>query len=304
MKFRAIRLCIFLLATTGFAAQAQAPTVTTIASYPHGNFLENLTVDGTGRVIFTNYMGKTIMQWHGSGEPVSLAELDVHPVAVLALPNEIIVSAHGKSFAEGPGFTATNLILILDPNGKVKRRFPAPAALFLNGMVKLSSRQILIADSLAAKIWSFDPVTGRIAPWLSDPLLGSDPAHPSPKPGANGLKIRGSALYVSNSARGAIYRVPLAKGRPGGPLSLFVASGPIDDFTFLSDGTIAAATHSKNLVHIAKSKVTDIIADGCDSCTSVVPYGPDKSLIVLTTGDFVEGGTAPARVLRVASPVN
>jgi hypothetical protein len=42
---------------------------------------------------------------------------------------------------------------------------------------------------------------------------------------------------------------------------------------------------------------------GCDACTSVATYGANHDLIVLTTGNLLEGGDAPARVLRLPSPV-
>lgn len=285
------------------AATAQGPGVTTIASYPHGNFLENLSIDKSGRLLFTSYIAKTIFLWRGSGAPTPLVTLDVHPVAVLARAKDVIVTAHGKSFAEGPAFTKTNQFLILDRTGKLKKRIPAPDALFLNGMVELSPTVILAADSLGQKIWAFNPTTCQITEWLSDPLLGPDPVNPSQKPGANGLKLKDGMLYISNSARGAIYRVAIAKAKSTGTMELFAKSGPIDDFAFLSDGSIAAATHGKNLVRIVGDHITDIIPDGCDSCTSVVPYGRGNSLIVLTTGNLVEGGTAPARMLHVRSPV-
>jgi sugar lactone lactonase YvrE len=284
---------------------AQTPQVTTMASYPHGAFLENLSVDGRGRLLITSYLDKTLLAWNGRGAPMPLVTLDVHPVGVLARPRDIIVSAHGKSFADGPAFTATNQLLVLDRGGAVKTRVAVPDALFLNGMVALDANTILVADSLAGKIWRFNPATGVVDLWLADPLLATDPANPSQRPGANGLKVHNGALYVSNSARGAIYRVPLSGTLPAGPLTLFAATGPVDDFTFLSDGSIAAATHGARLIRVAPDgRIIDIMPSGCDACTSVTTYGRRHDLIVLTTGNLLEGGDAPARILRVASPVH
>jgi hypothetical protein len=283
---------------------AQPPKVTTIASYPHGAFLENLSVDPKDRLLFTSYIDRTVMMWNGTAMPAPLVKLDVHPVGILARASDIIISAHGKSFTDGPAFTATNQLLVLDRGGVVKKRVAAPDALFLNGMVEIAPNTILVADSLAGKIWRFNPASGEIAAWLADPLLAADPEKPSQRPGANGLKVHGGWLYISNSARGTIHRVQLVKERPKGSLELFVKTGAIDDFTFLADGTIAAATHGSKLIHVGKDgSVTDILADGCDACTSVTSFGPRNDLIVLTTGNMLEGGDAPARVLRVASPI-
>lgn len=291
------------LGATQVAAR-KPPAATTIASYPHGAFLENLSVDNKGRLLFTSYINQTLMMWTGRGAPSALAKLDVHPVAVLARAKDIIVSAHGKSFMDGPAFTATNQLLVLDRNGVVQKRVAAPDALFLNGMVEIAPDAILIADSLAGKIWRFNPANGAIDTWLADPLLAADPAQPSQRPGANGLKLHDGWLYISNSARGAIHRVAVSDGASSGPLERYATTGPVDDFTFLADGTIAAATHGSKLIRVGKDgTVTDILPDGCDSCTSVTRYGPRHDLIVLTTGNLLEGGKAPVRVLRVRPPV-
>lgn len=286
------------------AAAQSPPPVTTIASYPHGRFLENLSVDARGRLLFTSYLDQTLMTWNGRGAPAPLVRLDVHPVAVLARANDIIVSAHGTPFTQGAAFTATNQLLVLDRRGQVTRRVALPNALFLNGMVEIALDVILVADSLAGKIWRFNPVTGSVEPWLADPLLAADPAAPSQRPGANGLKLQNGWLYISNSARGTLHRVRLSGKSPMGALELFATTGPIDDFTFLADGSIAAATHGARLIRIMRDgAIADILVSGCDACTSVTTFGRGRDLIVLTTGNLLEGGNAPARVLRVASPV-
>ena len=119
-------------------------------------------MDPRGRLIFTSYFGQTLLSWNGRGSPTPLVKLDVHPVAVLARANDIIVLAHGKSFADGPAFTATNQFLVLTRAGAVKARIAAPGALFLNGMVEVAPDRILVADSIAGKIWGFDPASGQI----------------------------------------------------------------------------------------------------------------------------------------------
>jgi hypothetical protein len=48
-----------------------------------------------------------------------------------------------------------------------------------------------------------------------------------------------------------------------------------------------------------QAAVQTLIAEGCDGCTSVAFAGEGRRLIVLTTGNLLEGGDAPARVLSV-----
>lgn len=286
------------------AAAQDAPRASVIASYPTPSFLENLSVGSDGQVLFTSYLDRSVLRWSGAGAPDRLTQLDTHPVAILSRRDDIVLTAHGKPFTEGPAFTATNEFLVLGRDGGVRRRTPAPDALFLNGLVELSPMRLLAADAAAGRIWSYDPATGSIAAWLADPLLTVDPAQ-AQRPGANGLKLREGFLYISNSSRGALFRLPVADGKPAGALETVATPGPIDDFAFLSDGSIAAATHGAKLIRIMPGgAVSEIMATGCDGCTSVAVHGADQSLLVLTTGNLLEGGKEPARLLRLPSPVS
>jgi hypothetical protein len=285
----------------GRRASAEAET---IASYPPGAFLENLSTGPAGDLTFTSYMDRTLYRWSGSGAPAALARLPEHPVGVLVRRDDIIVSAHGTSFTEGPGFTATNRMLVLSAAGEMRRSVAAPDARFLNGLVELAPEVVLVADSLAGRIWAFDPRTGALSSWFADPQLAPDPAQAVQRPGANGLKVHDGALYISNSSRGEIYRLRLNGTQPAGSLQVAYRPGPVDDFTFLRDGSIVGTTHGDKLIRISpKGVVSELMGDGCDGCTSVAEYGPARDLIVLTTGKLMEGGGLPARVLRLRSPI-
>jgi sugar lactone lactonase YvrE len=244
------------------------------------------------------------MHWPGSGDAKRLAALDAHPVGVLAQGETFVLTAHGTPFVAGPAFTATNQFLVLSRDGKLLGRTAAPNALFLNGIAALPDGAILAADSLAGRIWRFEPATGTVSEWLVAAELTQDTAKPPHLPGANGLKLRDGWLHVSNSSRGTLSRLRVVDGKPGGAIEIVANTGPIDDFAFLSDGSIAAATHGARLIRIAANgAVTDILATGCDGCTSVAVHGADEALLVLTTGNLLEGGKEPARLLRLSSPL-
>jgi hypothetical protein len=68
---------------------------------------------------------------------------------VLVRDDGIVLTAHGKSFAEGPAFTQTNAFVVLGPDGEHVRTIPVPDALFLNGLLEITPGTILAADSLA-----------------------------------------------------------------------------------------------------------------------------------------------------------
>jgi len=298
-----------LVACKPAAVEAKADTtprpavVETLASYPHGAFLENLTVATDGAVYFTSYFAKALLLMAPGAQAAEFATLPAHPVGILQTADGFIVTAHGTPFTQAPAFLSSNEILFLDAEGKLTKTIRVPEAKFLNGLVQVKPDLILIADSVAGVIWALTPSTGTIRTWLSDPTLTADPASTEQRPAANGLKLHDGVLYISNSSRGAVYRQALtAEGEPQGTPAVFVQPGPVDDFAFAPDGAIYAATHGPALLKIlSDGTVSKVIETGCDGCTSVGIRGSADApeLIVLTTGNLVEGGDAPARVLQI-----
>lgn len=301
--FRTFVAALVAAVATAGAAQSADPAVMTVFSLPHGAFFENVDTAADGRLLVTDYTNRAILAVTPGGREAGFANLDVHPAGILATATGAVVTAHGKSFVEGPDFVTTQQFLVLDRRGAIVRRVAAPDARFLNGLVRLPTGDILAADSIAGVIWHFDPATGAVKPWLSDPQLLPDPAQPPGRPGANGLKVRGGWLYISNTSRGTLYRIALKGGSPAGALTTYANVGPIDDFAFDRDGSIVFSTHGAALNRLAADgkAVKPVIRDGCDSCTSVAFGGSGKAraIYVLTTGNFVTGGKEPARVLRI-----
>jgi len=282
---------------------AAPAVVQTLASYPHGAFLENLAVAPDGAVYFTSYFAKALMLLRPGSQATEFAALPAHPVGVLQTADGFVVTAHGTPFTEAPAFLSSNEVLFLDAAGKVTKTVRVPDAKFLNGLVQLKPDLVLIADSVAGVIWALTPSTGTLRTWLRDTALTADPASTEQRPAANGLKLHDGILYISNSSRGAVYRQALtADGEPQGTPTPFVQPGPVDDFAFAPDGAIYAATHGAALLKILPDgTVSKVIETGCDGCTSVGVTGPADApeLVVLTTGNLVEGGDAPARVLQI-----
>lgn len=294
--------CTPAASTDGAGPQTVAPTVETLFSLP-GGFLENLSVRPDGGIVFTSYLDKTVRLRDATGAVTVLATLPAHPVGIVTLGDGYLVSAHGASFTDGPAFTTTNQILLLDADGQIIRTVAVPDARFLNGVLSIAADRVLIADSIAGTIWSFVPSTGTLSPWLVDDSLFPDPATQPFRPGANGIKMRDGRLYVSNPSRGTIQSIGLtADGAPDGRLTAFASPGPVDDFVFGPDDTLYGATHGQTLIAIAPDGTSKtVMSEGCDSCTSVAltGQGADARLIVLTTGDRVEGGNKPARMLSL-----
>ena len=183
---------------------AQMPELRILASYPHGNFLENLEVQSDGRVLITNYPTKTIEVLHPDGTVATFAELSAYPLSIISTAEGYLVAASGKSLLAGEDVTGTQQFLLLDKSGTEIDKFSAPQALYLNGMVRLDEDTVLVADSLAETIWEVNTSSLTVAPWMVDSALGVLPDQPIFLPGANGLKMGADGLVVSNTSKGTL----------------------------------------------------------------------------------------------------
>lgn len=279
----------------------------TLAEYPAGTFLENLAVLLGDRLVYTSYFGKAIEILEPGKPARTLATLSAHPVSILPTPTGYIVAAHGQAFTSGQGFVETQMILLLDRNGREVRSFKVPQARFLNGMVPHRRGTVLIADSIAGTIWQFDPRAGTATQWLADPALARGQDSGPFRPGANGLKWQSRRLIVSNSSRGTLSAITVGiAGKPAGKVETLATVGPIDDFAIGSAGEIVFATHSDALRRrAADGTVTALLENGCDGCTAVaiLGRGAGRTVAVLTTGGMLEGRKLPAKVLSVPYPV-
>lgn len=294
---RASILALAATATLCVSGASHAETAV-LVEYPSGTFLENLDVQRDGKVIFTRYFARQLGLLDAGNTVSDFAALQVHPVGVLAFDDGYIVTAHGTPFTEGPEFTQTQQVLVLDASGLVLSAIDIADGLFLNGLTLTTAGEILIADSIAGTIWQLNLETQDVSPWLAHELLMQNPDLPVFVPGANGVKQDGNRLLVSNSGRGAIYEIALdSDGRPSSDPVSIAQTGPVDDF-FVDGERIIFATHGASLKAIeADGSISTLLAEGCDGCTSVARRGDEY--LVLTTGGLLERHTDPARILSI-----
>jgi len=182
-----------------------------------------------------------------------------------------------------------------------------PGGQFPNGVVRLAAGRYLVADSYRGVIWDVDSGKKTAAIWLEHEWLSRADAN-NPTPAANGMKLFGSALYVSNTARQLLLRIPVVGGAAGMPQLLMKDIG-LDDFAFDDAGVVYGATHVYNsLVRITPQGAVSImagLAQGMAGSTAVAASkGPGKgvTLFVVTNGGLSlppEGGVQTAKVVRV-----
>lgn len=277
---------------------AGGPVVETIASFPAGTFLENIDRLPGGDLIVTSYFDKKLLRVSEAGDVSTFAQLHDHPVGVVVMDDQIIISVQGTPFSDAPAFTETNGITILDLAGGDKAKAPAANARFLNGLHQLGDGTILVADSVVGALWSVDPTSGALSMWAQDEALAIDPENPVFLPGANGIKTHGGMLYVSNSSQGIIFKRALGSEAA---FTSHATTGPVDDFVIAEDGTIYATTHGAGLNVIAPDgSVTVLVSEGCDGCTSVVFSNDGTKLIVANDGNLFEGNPVEAKIFSIS----
>jgi sugar lactone lactonase YvrE len=179
------------------------------------------------------------------------------------------------------------------PGGIPARIGALPACAFLNGLtITADGRTLYSTDSLAGTVWTVPTAGGPVTAWLVDPALA--PAQSGPGHfGANGVEFHDGAVWVSNTDRGTLLRVPVtATGAPG-PIEVIAGDlAGVDDFEFpsaCSDVAVVALNGQDEIAVVypdGRTKIALSAADGLDSPTDIAIRG---SRIFITDG----GDAAP-----------
>ncbi|MET9453098.1 SMP-30/gluconolactonase/LRE family protein [Streptomyces cinerochromogenes] len=169
----------------------------------------------------------------------------------------------------------------LSPDGGAPEKIAAlPADGLPNGLALDEHQGVLYAaDSVRGTVWRVPQAGGTATKWASGPALAPLPAPPAHGFGANGIKVRRDAVWVSNSDRGTLLRIPVGPDGTAGPVETRAdALTGIDDFAFPGHGrSVLAALNSGNqvvLIHPDGAVHPVLTAeDGLSNPTSVAVRG-------------------------------
>ncbi|MDZ8262393.1 gluconolactonase [Nostoc sp. ChiQUE01b] len=272
-----------------------------IASFPVNTFLENLAIAPDGTIFVTNHEVGKIVRISPDGNQ------QIH-ATVEGKVSGLAFAANGGLVATGWNADSIPVISLVANDGTVETLLKLPDAIFLNGITPLSGTQYLTADSYRGAIWLIDIAQPRASIWLEHPMLARSNSE-NIIPAANGLKRFGDFLYVSNTEKMLLLRIPVdTAARPGEP-EIFVEQTNIDDFAFDVEGNLYGATHIYNsVVRIASDRSSTIIAQaeaGVIGSTAVA-FGQTQSdrtaIYVVTNGGMFlppPTGVVPANVVRL-----
>ena len=266
------------------------------SSFPPNTFLENIAIDEHGSLYVTSLLEGIVYRLDQSGLKEPHAHIDGKVAGILYLGNdEFLVN----------GWDAKGIPTIMLLSAKVITPLHQPQnAQFLNGMAALDENTTLICDSFTGRIIRYNRKENTSDTWLEHDLLAK--ANPATEmPAANGIKIAQNAVYVSNTDKRLLIRIPLNNQKP----EIVLENILLDDFAFDPEGNCYATTHIHNsVIKISpQNQVTTIAgeADGMAGSTAVA-FGTTKAdnycIYVTTNGGMTlppEGGIQNARIVKL-----
>lgn len=307
MKFLSTVCFLFIGAVCG---KAQLPSIfaetpkeiisaRTIAEFPVNTFLENIAVNKKGDLFITSLEDGKIFRLSSDGAKSEFAKID-GKVAGLAFDKKenLIVSG----WANG----TTPSVFIISKQGKLESSTPIAGAIFLNGVTWLKGDKFLIADSYKGTIWEFDAKAKTAKVWLENTML----ARSNEKnlfPAVNGLKIFKNTLYVTNTERQQILRIPVLSDGGAGKPEIWLEKINGDDFAFDSSGNLFVTTHVyNNVLKITPNGKTSVIAENSNVIGDTsLAFGSGKNkntIFVVTNGGISfppKEGVQTAKVVKI-----
>ncbi|MFK8908461.1 hypothetical protein [Streptomyces sp. YS-3] len=173
------------------------------------------------------------------------------------------------------GTSKTGIWRIAPHGGRPRQIVKLPPNGLPNGLALDEHRGVLYAaDSVLGVVWRAPVTGGRRTAWATGTAL--DPVPSGTGFGANGIKVHDGAVWVSNTDRGTLLRIPVRRHGSAGRIQVRAADlDGIDDFAFTSrhGDTVLAAVDSTNEVAVVRPDGTHSVVltqqDGLTNPTSV-----------------------------------
>jgi hypothetical protein len=228
---------VLALTGTAQAAPGHARIVTTF-SYPAGQTPEALAT-GPGGVVFVSLSeASEVARVTPAGRVRIVGRLPQSgKCPVFNLPISVgLVRLPGGALdvlnCTGNGDTG---IWRVQPGQAPREITRLPATSVPNGLA-LAGGMVYAADSLRGVVWRAPAAGGPAQVWASGTALSRISYI-----GLNGIYAEGGAIWVDNTDRGTVLRIPVGLGGAAGPARVAVsglAKAGLDDFTVLPGGTI------------------------------------------------------------------
>jgi sugar lactone lactonase YvrE len=264
MRRAAVSLAIVaLVISTASVAAADGPPVRTVVSFDaaQGQLPEGVAVTDRGAI----YVG-----FAPTGEIVKVRPNGaVSHVATLPKGDGFLVGmaldSNDRLFAAVASLDrATQGVWRVHRNGAAERVVALPTDAFPNA-IAFRNGAMFVTDSFGGAVWRIRGDRARL--WIKDDVLLGDTSTELPI-GANGLAFLGRYLYVANSQKGRIVRIPVQRGGSAGTPVVLVEDERIvgaDGIEFDVRGNLYVAVNEQDtLVRIGPSGGMETLATRAD----------------------------------------
>lgn len=261
-----------LAAAQGTAASAATPPVSGARIVAHFDLAaqqqpENIALEPDGSADVTFVGARQVARVTPQGKITVLATLPASASGSAGAMG-IVRAVDGALFVNYNAGEDSGVWRIPPCGGTPVQVAALPTVTFLNGLAQDPRDGTLYAtDTDSGTVWRVSPHGGSASVWASD------------GPGANGVKVHGGAVWVSNTGNGTILRFPIGPHGAAGPATVWAQGvNDIDDFAFTGSGdTVLAAQNSRSTLDLVRPDGTQQVvltaADGLSNPTSVAVRG-------------------------------
>jgi sugar lactone lactonase YvrE len=291
-----------VIALAGFAAaQVAVPASASAATAPLSNARqvahfdinaqqqpENITLLPGGAADVTFNRARQVAQVSMDGSISILATLPA-PATGTATASGIVRAPDGSLYVNYNAGSQSGIWRIPPGGGTPVQVVAMPDVKVLNGLALDRGEDALYAtDSTTGTVWKVSLKTGTASIWAQGTDLEPNTVNSSGF-GANGIKVHDGAVWVSNTDKGTLLRIPIgAHGTAGAVTTVAQGLTAIDDFAFTGDGdTVLAALDYANEVALIQPDGTHQIVltatDGLSNPTSIAVRG---STVYVASGAY------------------
>ncbi|MDX6356909.1 MAG: hypothetical protein QOF98_3812 [Streptomyces sp.] len=275
---------------TSFAATAPLSSPQEVAHFDISTLQqpENITLEPNGSADLTFNQARQVARVTTSGAVTILATLPA-PASGTAGVAGLVRASDGTLYVNYSAGASSGIYRIPAAGGTPVLVAALPDAAFLNGLALDPSANVLYAtDSTLGKVWKVSLATGTAAIWAQGADFERN-ATGSSGFGVNGIKVHGGAVWLSNTDKGTLLRVPInSDGTAGTAVTKATGLSSIDDFSFTGSGDqVLAAQNFLNAVSLVNSDGTHTTVltstDGLENPTSTAVCG---STVYVASGAY------------------
>ena len=218
--------------------------VVVVASFDAPHWPEGLTIDKSGNIYVTQGSAFFWVPSDGWIKKISPDGAEIDELAFFAGergPAGIVVNARGDVFFAKPNVDDNNVngVYQLHDDGSTERLWGTEDIILANGLAFDNHGDLFVSDSLMGAIWRVPADgSGPAQIWSSDESLDG-----CGSVGANGVAIWKDSVYVANTSKGLLVRIPILEDGSAGPAEVVAGDNTCEpDELFGMDG-IALDVH-------------------------------------------------------------